>query len=91
MPKINDRQSPPRPPRPGEIGDSAGIAIDGLFVNRDYNYKLTGSNRIAKYDEMRLGDATVNATFLAITLPILAARWRIDPASESRLDTRVSD
>lgn len=82
---------PPKPPVPGEIGDSAGMAMSGIIVNRDYNTKLTGTARIAKYDEMRLGDATVNATLLAIFLPILAARWRVDPASESRFDTRIAD
>ena len=78
MAKMTDGNSP-RKPKPGEKGDSAGIAVDGIIVNNDYNRALTGTAAVRKYDEMRLGDATVKAVLLAIFLPILSARWRVDP------------
>lgn len=86
VPKINSSGKAPT-----EIGDSAGIALNGIIVSKDYNYKFMGSRRVAIYDEMRWGDATVKATLLAIFLPILSARWRVNPASDDKLDVEVAE
>lgn len=90
-----DRNPPsPKPPRkaaPTEIGDSSGIALNGVIVSRDYNAKMTGPSRIQIYDEMRLGDATVKATLRAIFLPILSARWDVEPISDKPRDKKVAE
>ena len=75
----------------GQRGDSSGIAITGLSVNRDYSTVLKGTRRIKEYDMMRLGESSVRAVLLAINLPILSARWRIDAASDSRADRKVAE
>lgn len=74
-----------------ELGRTNQERYSGYVSSRDYNSNLTGIKRIRQYDLMRLGDATVNATSLAIKLPLLSARWDIKPASESRLDTQVAE
>jgi hypothetical protein len=41
-----------------EIGRTGSIIVSGLLSNNDYNNDLTGTKRIAIYDQMRLSDAT---------------------------------
>ena len=83
---------PPRPKPPmGERGDSWGLASGGIIVSNDYNKELTGTGRIKIFDKMRLGDATVRAMLRIIKLPIKAANWRIDPASELRVDKKITE
>lgn len=93
-----DRQSPPSPSllkknqAPTEIGDTAGISLNGIIVNDDYNNKLTGRQGVQVYNQMRYGDATVNASLMAIMLPILSARWWVEEAPEgTRQDTKVAE
>lgn len=90
----------PKPPLPSkqlkkgsttEIGDSAGIALNGIITSKDYNYKFHGANRVRIFDEMRWGDATVKATLLAIFLPILSARWRVDAATDDKADVEIAE
>lgn len=83
-PKQRSRQSK-------QLGDSAGIATTGVVVSEDYNNKLTGIARIKVYDQMRLGDGTAKAMIQIIKLPIRAARWRIEPASEKRNDKKIAE
>jgi len=74
-----------------EVGDSAGVALNGIIVNGDYNTLLTGTRGVKIYNEMRLGDATVKSSMLAVKQPILSARWYIREASNSRYDEKVAD
>lgn len=91
-----ERKSPPPPQvskggSPSEIGDTGGIAISGIIVNDDYNNKLTGRTGVQIFSQMRFGDATVNSSMLAIQLPILSARWWVEPpVNASRLDTKIA-
>lgn len=78
-------------PAATEIGEEAGIAINGIIVNRDYNSELVGSKGVRIYDEMRLGDATVKASLMAIFLPILSARWYVEAGEDSRQGKKIAE
>lgn len=91
MPKYKDGQ-PPAPPKSGrEIGSTSNIVVGGFINTSEYNMNLKGAKRVQTYDEMRFGDATVKSALLAVMLPILSARWRIDSVSEKRADQQVAD
>lgn len=90
--KYTPAQPPkPKPPKRGEIGDSMGLSDGGVIQSDDYNKNLTGTGRIKIFDKMRLGDATVRAMLQIIKLPIRAANWRIDPASDARSDKKIAE
>ena len=97
MAKQTDGKSPKSPlmqgkKAPTEIGDTSGIAISGIIVNDDYNNKLVGKQGVQIYNQMRFGDATVNSSLLAVMLPILSARWWVEPApAGSRQDKKVAE
>ncbi|OJW18783.1 MAG: hypothetical protein BGO51_15545 [Rhodospirillales bacterium 69-11] len=73
-----------------EIGDSGTRILSGI-INEEYNPKLRGQAGIDVYDEMRKSDATVKAAILATTLPIRAAEWYIEPASDDAPDQEIAD
>lgn len=74
-----------------EIGGSGTIIVGGYLSGQDYLTNLTGSAGIKVYDEMRKGDATVAATFKALKLPILAANWYVQPASDDPAHIEQAD
>jgi hypothetical protein len=101
-PTVNEKGSgaatasvePPAPSKKDiltEIGGTGTIIVGGIISMADYNPDLTGTKRIAIFDQMRLGDASVRAALLAVKLPILAANWYIEPASDSAQDTEIAD
>ena len=73
-----------------EIGDS-GTRILGGIVSEDYNSKLQGLRGIEVYDEMRKSDASVKAAISATTLPIRAATWYVEPASDEPQDQEIAE
>lgn len=74
-----------------EIGDSGTVILAGQIFNPDYNTDLVGDRGIDAYDQMRLGDATVKAALRACKLPILSAKMRINPASDSAEDAAIAE
>ena len=74
-----------------EIGSSGTVIIGGIITDQDYNQDLIGEEGRKNVDKMRKGDATVRAAILAVKLPILAANWFIEPASESPEDAKIAD
>ena len=88
------RKSPPLPGKnkkaPTEIGEESGIMLDGIISSDDYNAAMVGRAGIEVFDEMKLGDSTVNAVLLALQLPILSARWWVEPAAHNRNDRKVA-
>lgn len=80
---------PVRPPMK-EIGD-ASLMFNGIISGHEYNPKLQGSRRIQQYDEMRLGDAHVQASLKVVKLPLLSCNWRVLPASERREDRQIAE
>jgi hypothetical protein len=84
---------PPQPLPPKnvkEIGD-ASLMFNGIIAGQEYNPKLQGTRRIQQYDEMRLGDAHVQASLKVVKLPLLSANWTIQPASERREDRQIAE
>jgi len=60
---------------------ASGVQINKGVVYDDYNFDLTGLNGLRIYDRMRRSDAQVYASLLVIELPIRAAIWDIQPAT----------
>lgn len=80
------------PPKRGEIGGSGTTIYNGYLSDIDYNTAFqTIRTLVETYDEMRKGDAQVQATLQAVKLPIIQANWHIVPASENPADIEVAD
>ena len=80
------------PPQGGvELGESGTSIFGGYITDEDYVTELTGSQAIETYDKMRKSDGVVKAAILACELPIRAANWYIEPASEEDKDKEVAD
>jgi len=82
--------SKPRTKKGLEIGDSGTRILDGV-VSEEYNSKLLGQKGIEIYDEMRKSDASVKAALSATTLPIRAATWYVEPASDEAKDQEIAE
>lgn len=67
-----------------EIGGS-GETLYRRSTHTDYNPELTGRRGIERYREMR-NDATIRSTLKLHKTPVLAARWFVQPASQSPED-----
>lgn len=78
-------------PKRKEIGDTGGIVLQGYIDSAEYNQELRGIRRIKVYNQMRLGDATVQAALKAVKLPIEQARWRVEPAGDRRQDKKIAE
>lgn len=61
------------------------------WIRQEYNRNLYGIRGLQKFDEMRRSDATVRGTLRMIKTPVLAARWFVEPASDSKRDKNVAD
>lgn len=57
----------------------------------EYNGTLSGRAAITTYEMMRRSDAQVAATLLACELPIRAANWDVQAASDSQLDREIAN
>jgi hypothetical protein len=60
------------------------------FETGEYLKKLTGDAGLLTYDEMRRSDHSVAVALRAIILPILQARFYMDPASKEKLDVDIA-
>lgn len=72
------------------IGDSGTRGIRGI-ITEEYNSQLQGIQGIKVFDEMRKSDGTVRAALLAMTLPVVRAKWFINPATEDQNDKDVAN
>ena len=81
--------SRPKPEWRKEIGGT-GTSLWRGFLDEDYNSNLKGTKWYATVDKMRHGDAQVQATLLAIQLPIRSAKWMVKPASEDKIDIDIA-
>ena len=82
-PKKEDR------PEIGEIGSSSPSPF--ISVSRtEYNAELRGLRGLQTYDRMRRSDGTTRGTLRLIKTPVLAARWFVEPASDSVRDKNVA-
>lgn len=80
----------PKPPVGIVLGDS-GTRIYSGVIDEEYNRDLKGLRGINTYEEMRKSDSSVGAVLKAVKLPILAAEWRIKPASEEAADIEIAE
>jgi len=73
-----------------EVGDSGTRILNGV-ISEEYNSKLQGLKGIEIYDEMRKSDASVKAAISATTLPIRAATWYVEAASDEAQDQEIAE
>ncbi|MBM4492606.1 DUF935 family protein [Rhodococcus hoagii] len=68
-------------PLPGEIGYVVANPDAGYRdIDREDAFELRWPECLRTYDMMRRQDAQVRTVLKAVTLPILATQWRLDPA-----------
>lgn len=78
--------------KPGqEIGATGTIFVGGVISGEEYNSDLSGIKGLQTLDQMRTGDATVRASLMSIKLPIRAANWFVEPASDDSKDVEVAE
>lgn len=75
----------------GEIGHSGTLIFNGIIQNEEYNRDLSGKLGLKIFDKMRRSDGTVSAALLVCKLPIQAAEWTVEPASDSAEDIKIAD
>jgi phage gp29-like protein len=94
IPPNNPGQNAPSPEssQPNEsIGAAGTIVFNGFIVDEEYNQDLTYIKGLQMYDRMRKSDATVKEALNVVKLPILAANWRVQAASDSTKDQQIAD
>lgn len=74
-----------------ELGETGTTIFGGYIADEDYVSELTGTTALTTYDKMRKSDGVVKASLLACELPIRAASWFIEPASEDEKDKEVAN
>ena len=80
----------PNRPDLREIG-TTGQSNFGFMARPDYNSDLQGKQGLLMMDKMRKSDAQVRGTLRLVKTPVLAARWYIEPASDSNKDRKIAD
>lgn len=73
-----DAQAASKMIRAGEVG-SAGTKWRRITGGEEYNDKLAGHLGLDVYEKMRRGDATVRGTMRLAKIPVLGARWHVQP------------
>jgi hypothetical protein len=72
-----------------ELGNT-GQTNYGYISRPDYNPELWGKQGLHIYDKMRKNDGQVRATLRLVKTPVLAARWYVEPASDSAMDRKIA-
>lgn len=72
-----------------EIGYSGNTSY-GSMLRMDYNPKLRNQLGFRMYDQMRRSDGQVSMALKAVKAPVLAARWYMQPASQSKNDKKIA-
>jgi len=74
-----------------EVGKTGTPIFGGYIQSDEYVTNLTGTQGLITYNEMRKSDGVVRAALLACELPIRAAKWYVEPASEDKADVEVAE
>ena len=74
-----------------EKGYTGTVIYSGYISDEEFNPKLTESDAIEIYDKMRKTDAQIKASLLSIELPLRAATWTIETASEDNADLKIAE
>lgn len=78
-------------PRAGAVGSPDIQLYAGMMDDVEQTPELRGRGRYRIYDAMRASDTAVKALLWAVKLPIRAAEWRVEPASDDPVDLLVAD
>jgi phage gp29-like protein len=89
-PTTEDPQRIANKQRDDEYGSSGTPLVSG-YITEEANYKLRGTQGSKVFDEMRKTDAQVNASLMAMELPIRATKWYVEPAYNSDGETEEQD
>jgi hypothetical protein len=80
---------------PGAVGkddpDDLGGQVDALGSDREVNPDLVGGERYRNLDSMVMSDPVVSGGLLSIKLPMGAAEWKLQAASEDPVDEVIAD
>jgi hypothetical protein len=87
--RLLKREPKRRSPEPGPIGRSGTRAWGGR-ITEDYKYDLAGRSGVAIYDKMRRSDTQVAMTLRGIKLPILQAKWTVQPSEDDPDGERIA-
>lgn len=87
---VSERPNQLAEPDMRELGASGGSSYNSMG-REDYNPKLRGQSGLRIWDEMRKSDGQVAMALTLKKLPILSARWYIQPASASKKDKKIAD
>lgn len=68
-----------------------GLDFTAGLVMQDPKVDLQGLRGVEQFDLMRYEDPTVAAVLLALSLPVRAAKWRVNPASDTGPDIEAAD
>jgi hypothetical protein len=91
---------PEGPPRPQEVAAAmlaSGVGVSGLsafggVISDDYNTDLQNlQDRMDIYEQMRRSDAALAVMEALITMPILAAGWRLEGGDSETFRKRLWD
>ena len=75
----------------GVAGADSAASTYGFLISDDPNPIWRGRSRWPVIDEMRLSDGTVRSSLMLYKLPIRAADYAVEPATEDPLDRLVAD
>jgi hypothetical protein len=73
-----------------EIGTASPSPFTS-WIRAEYNSDLFGLQGLQKYDRMRRSDGTIRGSLRLVKTPVLAARWFIEPASQSKVDKTAAE
>ena len=74
-----------------ERGATGTVFFSGYLSEEEYNSDLQGSKGRTVYEKMRKSDGQVKASLRACKLPLRAAEWTIEPASEDKQDMEIAE
>lgn len=68
------------------LGATGVMLLRGVISQTEYNSDLVGRRGLDTFEKMRRSDGTVKAALMAVKLPVLAADWRVEAASDDPRD-----
>ncbi len=74
-----------------ELGETGTQIYGGLISGEDHVPELTGSSALDIYEKMRKSDGVIGASLLACELPIRAAKFYVEPASNDKQDIDIAE
>ena len=82
-------------PARGELGAVGNLTFPSgggiVLADQEYNPEMRGKAFFDQIDRMRFSDAQVKAVMNIVKLPLLAADWGFEPASDSPRDVEIAE